>query len=121
SDVYHQPLNNVVPEEQDFHADHDGYQRQHVRHGDCLCSHRSNLLNLTMSPDSNRRLGCRKFERRFRENYWKLTVEFSSRSLLTSLRHQTEPVFLCRAPDTGTLNLLTVPSPRFGYVPDSIG
>jgi hypothetical protein len=33
-----------MPEEQDVHADHDGYQREHVNHGACLPSHRSTLL-----------------------------------------------------------------------------
>ena len=28
SDVYYQPLPELVPEEQDVHADHDGYQRE---------------------------------------------------------------------------------------------
>jgi hypothetical protein len=30
----------VVPEEQDVHADHDGYQREHVKHYGRLFSHR---------------------------------------------------------------------------------
>jgi hypothetical protein len=33
-----------MPEEQDVHADHDGYQREHVEHGACLPSHRFSLL-----------------------------------------------------------------------------
>jgi hypothetical protein len=33
-----------MPEEQDVHADHDGYQREHVKHDACLPSHRSTLL-----------------------------------------------------------------------------
>ena len=38
--VHHQPLPEPVPEEQDVHADHDGYQRKHVEHDDdCLSSH----------------------------------------------------------------------------------
>jgi hypothetical protein len=32
SDVCYQPFQQVVPEEQDVHADHDGYQRKHVQH-----------------------------------------------------------------------------------------
>ena len=37
----------MVPEEQDVHADHDGYQREHVKHDGCLSSHRSFLLCAT--------------------------------------------------------------------------
>jgi len=33
-----------MPEEQDVHADHDGYEREHVKHDACLPSHRSTLL-----------------------------------------------------------------------------
>src|SRR5215510_3700722 len=44
SDVYYQPLPEPVPEEQDVHADHDGYQREHVKHDRCLSSHPSFLL-----------------------------------------------------------------------------
>src|SRR6516225_6811072 len=40
ADVHYQPLPEVVPEEQDVHADHDGYQREHVKHDGCLFSHR---------------------------------------------------------------------------------
>ena len=47
SDVYYQPLPELVPEEQDVHADHDGYQREHVKHDGCLSSHRSFLLCAT--------------------------------------------------------------------------
>ena len=43
SDVHYQPLSELVPEEQDVHADHNGYQREHVKH-DCLSSHRFVLL-----------------------------------------------------------------------------
>ena len=39
SDVYYQPLPEVVLEEQDVHADHDGYQRKHVKHDGCLFAH----------------------------------------------------------------------------------
>ncbi len=31
-DVHYQPLPEPVPEEQDVHADDDGYQREHVKH-----------------------------------------------------------------------------------------
>src|SRR6516165_12545464 len=44
SDVHHQPLPEPVPQEQDVHADHDGYQREHVKHDGCLSSHPSFLL-----------------------------------------------------------------------------
>src|SRR5450759_3710138 len=44
SDVYCQPLQELVPEEQDVYADHNGYQRVHVKHGGCLSSHRSFLV-----------------------------------------------------------------------------
>jgi len=40
SDVYYQPRPEVVPEEQDVHADHDGYHREHIQDGACLSSHR---------------------------------------------------------------------------------
>src|SRR5260370_41119689 len=43
-DVHHQPLPEPVPEEQDVHADHDGYQREHVKCDGCLSSHPSFLL-----------------------------------------------------------------------------
>src|ERR1035437_10604245 len=46
-DVYHQALPEPMPEEQDVHADHDGYQREHVKHDGCLSSHRSFLLCAT--------------------------------------------------------------------------
>jgi hypothetical protein len=36
-----------VPEEQDVHADHDGYQREHVRHHGCPSSHCFVLLGTT--------------------------------------------------------------------------
>ena len=42
-----QPLPELVPEEQDVHADHDGYQCEHVKHDGCLSSHRSFLLCAT--------------------------------------------------------------------------
>jgi len=55
SDVYHQPLPEVVPEEQDVHADHDGYQREHVKH-DGYLSHRFVLLSATKWSKSG--TGC---------------------------------------------------------------
>ena len=47
SDVDYQPLPDVVPEEQDVRADHDGYQRDHVKHDDCASSHYFVLLCAT--------------------------------------------------------------------------
>src|SRR5215475_5984539 len=44
SDVHHQPFPEPVPEEQDVHADNDGYQREHVKHDDCLSSHPAFLV-----------------------------------------------------------------------------
>jgi hypothetical protein len=44
-DVCYQPFPEVVPEEQDVHADHDGYQRKHVKRDGCLSSHRFVLLS----------------------------------------------------------------------------
>src|SRR6516225_10910741 len=44
SDVHHQPLPEPVPEEQDVHADHNGYQREHVKYHGRLSSHPSFLL-----------------------------------------------------------------------------
>lgn len=43
-DVHHQPPPEPIPEEQDVHADHNGYQREHVKHDDCLSFHRSFLI-----------------------------------------------------------------------------
>jgi hypothetical protein len=40
SDVGDQPGPELMPEEQDVHADHDGYQRKHVKHDSCPTSHR---------------------------------------------------------------------------------
>src|SRR5215475_10453628 len=37
SDVHHQPRPELVPEELNVHANHDAYQREHVKHdGTCL-------------------------------------------------------------------------------------
>src|SRR5215475_15372516 len=47
SDVYYQPLPEMVPEEQDVHADHDRYQREHIKHDGRLSSHRFVLLGTT--------------------------------------------------------------------------
>jgi len=47
SDVYYQPFPELVPEEQDVHADHDGYQREHVKHDGCLSSYHFFLLCAT--------------------------------------------------------------------------
>ena len=44
SDVYYEPRPELVPEEQDVHADHDGYHREHVKHDGRLSSHRLFLL-----------------------------------------------------------------------------
>jgi hypothetical protein len=47
SDVYCQPFPELVPEEQDVHADHDGHQREDVKRGYCMSSHRFFLLCAT--------------------------------------------------------------------------
>ena len=44
SDVHYQPLPEPVREEQDVHADHDDYQREHVKHDGYLISHPPFLL-----------------------------------------------------------------------------
>src|SRR5215469_8412668 len=44
SDVHYRPLPEPVPEEQDIHADHDGYQREQIKQDSCLSSHPSFLL-----------------------------------------------------------------------------
>jgi hypothetical protein len=46
-DVYYQPRPELVSEEQDVHADHDGYHREHVKHNGYLSSHRFFLLYAT--------------------------------------------------------------------------
>jgi hypothetical protein len=46
-DVHYQPRPELVSEEQDVHADHDGYHREHVKHNDYLSSHRFFLLCAT--------------------------------------------------------------------------
>jgi hypothetical protein len=47
SDVHYQPRPEVVPEEQDVHGDHDGYQREHVKDDGYLSSHSFVLLRAT--------------------------------------------------------------------------
>jgi len=47
SDIYCQPLPKLVPEEEDVHADHDSYHREHVQHDGCLSAHRLVLLCAT--------------------------------------------------------------------------
>jgi hypothetical protein len=47
SDVCYQPLQGVVPEEQDVHADHDAYHREHVQHDGYLSSHGFVLQGVT--------------------------------------------------------------------------
>jgi hypothetical protein len=39
----------VVPEEQDVHADHDGYHREHVKRGGYPVSHRFILVCTTLA------------------------------------------------------------------------
>ena len=56
-DIYYQPLPEVVPEEQDVHADHDGYQRQHVKHDGSLSSHGFVLLGATEWSKNDAGLG----------------------------------------------------------------
>jgi hypothetical protein len=56
SDVYHQPRPEVVPEEQDIHADHEGYQREHVGHHGCRSSHRFVLLRAAQRSKNGVRL-----------------------------------------------------------------
>jgi hypothetical protein len=54
---HYQPLPEPVPEEQDVHADHDGYQREHVKHDGCLSSHPSFLLRAAeLEPERRYRL-----------------------------------------------------------------
>jgi hypothetical protein len=56
-DVHYQPLPEPVPEEQNVHADHNGYQREHVKHDGCLSSHPSFLLRAA-EWSRNSLLGC---------------------------------------------------------------
>ena len=44
-DVNDQPNPELVPEEQDVHADHDGYHREHVKRGGYPVSHRLTLVS----------------------------------------------------------------------------
>ena len=48
----------MVPEEQDVHAGHDGYQRKHVKHDGCLSSHRFVLLGATKRSKNGRLRWC---------------------------------------------------------------
>ena len=52
TDVYRQALPEVVPEEQDVHADHDAYKRKYIKNGCCLSSHRIVLL---CGPDDGKK------------------------------------------------------------------
>ena len=45
SDVNHQPNPDVMPEEQDVHADHEGYHREHVKREGYPVSHRFILVS----------------------------------------------------------------------------
>jgi hypothetical protein len=54
SDVHDQPVPEVAPEEQDVHADHDGYHREHVKRGGYPVSHRFILVSTAPA-----RLPCR--------------------------------------------------------------
>ena len=56
SDIHYQPPQDVVPEEQNVHADDGSYQCEHVECGGCPCSHRSNLVKPATPPVSSRRL-----------------------------------------------------------------
>ena len=56
-DVHYQPPPEVVPEEQEVHTDHDGYQGDHVKRDDRLSSHRFVLLGATDRSKSG--AGCR--------------------------------------------------------------
>ena len=44
SDVNDQPIPELVPEEQDVHADHEGYHREHVKREGYPVSHRFILV-----------------------------------------------------------------------------
>ena len=57
-DIYDQALPEVLPEEQEVHADHDGYQREHVKHDGCLSSHRFVLLGATEWSNNGRLRWC---------------------------------------------------------------
>jgi len=47
-DVCDQPLQEVMPEEQDVHADDDRHHRDDVKHDGGPCSRHSKVLKLTM-------------------------------------------------------------------------
>jgi hypothetical protein len=84
SDVYYQPLPEVVPEEQDVHADHDGYQREHVKYDGYLSSHRFVLLCATEWSKNGGSAGARmygNFTARTRAQVWcsaRRTLQVSS-------------------------------------------
>jgi hypothetical protein len=48
ADVCDQPLPEVVPEEQDIHAHHNGYQSKHVERDGGVPSHRSSSYVLAV-------------------------------------------------------------------------
>jgi uncharacterized protein YdhG (YjbR/CyaY superfamily) len=50
SDIYEEPRQEVVSQEQDVDGYHDGYHREHVQHDGSSCSHWLMLLRLTTSP-----------------------------------------------------------------------
>jgi len=62
-DVHYQPRPEVVPEEQDVHADHDGYHREHIKYDGYLSSHRFVLQAATEWSKSGvgpvKRMRCR--------------------------------------------------------------
>jgi hypothetical protein len=60
-DVYQQPRPEEVPQEQDVHADHYGYQGEHVKHDGRLSSHQ--LVLLRAAERSKRGAGARRLER----------------------------------------------------------
>ena len=59
SDVYHEPLPESVPEEQDVHADHYSYQGEHIKHRGCLSPHRffSSTFGRTVVGDATTQCG----------------------------------------------------------------
>jgi len=59
SDVHHQPRPELVPEEQDVHADHNAYQREHVKYDGSLSAHLSFLLRAA-GVEPERRLDYRR-------------------------------------------------------------
>jgi hypothetical protein len=47
SDVHHQSIPEIVPEDQDIQSDDDGYHRHHVRHGNHRSGHRDSNCDLS--------------------------------------------------------------------------